>query len=176
RKHFEHRLAVVADDTEHLRRALRALGDGPAVLGEAGAVAPKVAFLFSGQGSQYAAMAKELYATEPVFREALDACAAELELGRPLLDILADPDPAVLRNTAITQPALFALEYALVQQWRAWGVEPHALLGHSVGEYVAACVAGVFSLSDGLRLITERGRLMQEHTREGVMAAVRADE
>src|SRR4029077_6364448 len=97
-----------------------------------------------------------------LFRELLDQCAeiARPHLERPLLEVMFEDDIA-LGQTAFTQPALFALEYALAQLWLRWGIQPSALLGHSIGELVAACVAGVFSLEDGLRLAIERGRLMQ---------------
>ena len=139
-----------------------------------------VAFLFPGQGAQHIGMAKEPYAEEPAFRDALDeAC----EILRPLLGLdLRDAlygggtggrglDGTSLDETALAQPALFAVEHALARLWMSWGVKPEAMLGHSVGEYVAACLAGVFSLEDALRLVAARGRLMQEQPR-GAMLAV----
>jgi acyl transferase domain-containing protein len=93
----------------------------------------------------------------------------------PLLEILFTDENDSIHQTQYTQPALFAFEYALAQTWRSWGIEPHAVLGHSVGEYVAACIAGVFTLEDGLRLIAERGRLMGACRNNGTMAAVFAD-
>ena len=150
-------------------------------------IVPGVVFMFTGQGSQYPGMGRELFETQPVFRRELEKCA---EILKPLLDksvlevLFADGGelkdesrpPHLLDETQYTQPALFALEYALAAMWRSWGVEPAAVLGHSVGEYVAACVAGVFSLEDGLRLIAERGRLMATLPAGGTMAAVFADE
>ena len=125
-------------------------------------------------------MGRELYATQPVFREALDRCDAVLRgaIGRSIIDVMQGDavDPALIDQTAFTQPALFAFEYALAEMWRAWGVEPAAVLGHSVGEYVAACVAGVFSPEDGLRLIAARARLMQALPPGGEMAAILAGE
>jgi acyl transferase domain-containing protein/acyl carrier protein len=140
----------------------------------------RVAFLFTGQGAQYAGMAKSLYDQEPVFRRSLDECAALLgtSLERSLLDVIfgSDGQASVLDETAYTQPALFAVEYALAQLWRAWGVAPDMVMGHSVGELVAACVAGVMPLDAALALIAERGRLMQTLPAGGAMAAIFASE
>ncbi len=128
-----------------------------------------VRFLFPGQGSQYVHMTRDLYEAEPTFRRHMDRC---LRLFAPLLDIdlkrvlypsAHEQQSAIkaLDRTSIAQPALFAVEYALAQMWMEWGIQPQAMLGHSVGEYVAACVAGVFSEQDAARLIAIRGRLMQ---------------
>lgn len=128
-----------------------------------------VAFMFPGQGAQHVNMGKELYDSEPRFREVVDHCCELLKphLGVDIREILY-PDHAdiessqeKLKQTAITQPALFVIEYALAKLWMSWGVRPQAMIGHSIGEYVAACLAGVFSLEDGLVLVAERGRLMQ---------------
>ncbi|MEU5221040.1 type I polyketide synthase, partial [Streptomyces sp. NPDC020807] len=180
RDHFEHRRAVVASSPAELAEQLTS-GGGRTGFVPAHRPAPGVAFLFTGQGSQYAGMAQELYASEPVFRQAVDRCAEVLDrhLERPLLSVLhpADAsDDGVLDRTAYTQPALFAVEYALTELWRSWGVTPDVVLGHSVGGLVAACVAGVFSLDDALLLIAERGRLMQGLDGGGVMVSLRADE
>jgi len=185
RSHFSHRLAVVAASSAEARAALEAfsagqetarLSRGPAL----GPSRPKVVFLFTGQGSQYTGMGRMLYETQPTFRAALERCDELLRphLDRRLLSVLypGDGEASPLDQTAYTQPALFALEWSLAELWRSWGIEPALVLGHSVGEYVAACVAGVFSLEDGLKLIAERGRLMQSLPRGGEMAAVMADE
>ncbi len=185
RSHFEHRLAVVAASTEHLREHLTAYANGEAAAGIAlGEVRynnrPRVAFLFTGQGAQYPGMGRLLYDTQPTFRAALDRCAEILRpiLERPLLSVIYPerPDDPLLNETAYTQPALFSLEYALAELWRSWGIQPDAVMGHSVGEVVAACVAGVFNLEDGLTLIAERARLMQSLPHDGMMAAIFADE
>ncbi|MCI0398896.1 MAG: type I polyketide synthase, partial [Chloroflexi bacterium] len=182
RAHFAHRLAIAAGAPGELEEALAAFvagSDGAALTGQTPAgQQPKVAFLFTGQGAQYAGMGRELYATSPTFRTALDECAALLagELEAPLLEVLFGDQGALLDETAYTQPALFALEYALAQLWQSWGVTPDLVLGHSVGEYVAAVVAGVFSLADGLKLISARSRLMQGLAEPGEMAAVWASE
>ncbi|HEX6270322.1 MAG TPA: amino acid adenylation domain-containing protein [Anaerolineales bacterium] len=183
RSHFEHRLAIQAGSTRELKAELDAFisnSESPNTsIGQVGpGRKPKIAFLFTGQGSQYLGMGLQLYETQPVFRTALDRCAEILKpiLGRSLLEIIYPSDGSTeLDQTTYTQPALFALECALAEMWRSWGIEPQAVLGHSVGEYVAAYVAGVFSLEDGLRLIAERARLMGALPRNGGMAAVFAD-
>ncbi len=184
RSHFEHRLAVVADSNIQLQERLLAFADSKEAIGIVsghidGKKRPKIAFLFTGQGSQYVDMGRQLYETQPIFRQALELCDKILHpyLGTSLLKIIypnTKSKDSELDKTAYTQPALFALEYALCQLWKSWGVEPAAVMGHSVGEYVAACVAGVFSLEDGLKLIAERARLMQGLPENGEMVVVMA--
>lgn len=182
RARLAHRAYVVTRSREHLAAQLEAFADGaPHEVVSARArthAAPRIAFLFTGQGSQYPGMGGVMYETQPAFRAAFDACAtiADPLLGtslRALLDGAAVSGD--LDRTRFTQPALFALEYALTEMWRSWGIEPEAVIGHSIGEYAAACAAGVFGLEDGLRLVIERGRLIDELP-EGAMAIVHASE
>jgi acyl transferase domain-containing protein/acyl-CoA synthetase (AMP-forming)/AMP-acid ligase II len=183
RSRFPHRCAISGQNKkqvqERLAKFLVGAPDGGVFSGHKfSGDSPRVAFLFTGQGAQYASMARELYEHSGAFRLALDACDAILGplLTQPLLRVLYGPDASsLLDETEFTQPALFAVEYALAQLLLRWGIRPAAVLGHSVGEYVAACLAGVFTLDDGLRLIAVRARLMQELPRDAMMAAVFAD-
>lgn len=200
RSHHAHRLGVVAATPTEMAAKLTAFHSGATDAVTHGVITqwrkPKIAFLFTGQGAQYVDMGRQLYATQPVFRQALDQCDALLRplLGLSILQVLYSEDrgqrtedrglsledeldgarPALLDQTTYTQPALFALEYALAQVWLSWGVQPDWVMGHSVGEYVAACIAGVFSLEDGLKLIAARGRLMGALPQEGKMVVVAA--
>lgn len=188
RSHFSERLAIVADTLPELTARLRDAAQGAANLdvrrGSSAGTRRKLAFLFTGQGAQTVGMGRELFEREPVFSAAMKACGdiVDAHLPRPLLSVVypgpgAEPEAAALLNqTLYTQPALFAFEYALAALWRSWGIEPAAVMGHSVGEYVAACVAGALSLEDALVLITHRARLMQELPANGSMLAVFAPE
>lgn len=184
RRHFNNRVSILASSTKELLQKLAAFTSSEETPGiiypQSGATtAPKIAFLFTGQGSQYINMGRQLYETQSTFRKILDECSEILSpyLEKPLLEVIypqteKSSNSNLIDETAYTQPALFALEYALYQLWKSWGIEPTAVLGHSVGEYVAACVCGVFSLSDGLKLIATRGRLMQSLPQEGEMLAI----
>ncbi|WP_158616955.1 type I polyketide synthase [Corallococcus exercitus] len=163
----EHRRAVVVKDVADAKAALR---DARRLLGGSGLNTRRpVVFLFSGQGSQYVDMGRGLYEQEPTFRTEVDACAEKLKphLGLDLRTVLYPPADGrekateQLKQTSLTQPALFVIEYALAKLWASWGVTPQAMVGHSIGEYVAACLSGVFSLDDALALVATRGRLMQ---------------
>jgi acyl transferase domain-containing protein/NAD(P)-dependent dehydrogenase (short-subunit alcohol dehydrogenase family) len=183
REHFGYRAAVVAASLAELGDKARALVADPDAAGTPRGHAesdrpPRIAFLFTGQGAQYAGMGRVLYDTQPTFRAAIDVCAELLRprLDRPLLSLLAPESGSLLDQTGYTQPVMFAIEYALATLWRSWGIEPAGVMGHSVGEFAAACIAGVFSLKDGLRLIAERARLMQSLPPSGLMAAVFASE
>ncbi|MCP4105682.1 MAG: type I polyketide synthase, partial [Desulfobacteraceae bacterium] len=184
RSHFDYRLAAVSESAAQLCHKLESFARGENVIGLAqnninSKKHPGTAFLFTGQGSQYPNMGKQLYKTQPVFRNALDKCSEILEsyMDIPLPEILwSDSCTSKINETAYTQPALFALEYALFQLWKSWGIVPDMVMGHSVGEYTAACVAGVFSLEHGLKMISMRGSLMQQLPKNGSMAAIFAPE
>ncbi|MCX4243039.1 non-ribosomal peptide synthase/polyketide synthase [Paraliomyxa miuraensis] len=185
RTHFDQRLALVTGDRDHLTGALRALADGdgrqrrPVAGGASSRSARRIGFLFTGQGSQYPGMGRELYETQPVFADVLNRCDALLRgrLEHSLLEVMfAEPSRAVsFHETAYTQMALFGLQAGLAALWRSWGVQPEVMLGHSFGELAAAHEAGVFSLEDALTLIYERGRLMESLPDGGAMAAVCAE-
>jgi non-ribosomal peptide synthase protein (TIGR01720 family) len=169
RKRFEHRRIVVCRDTKEAAAALAALSPDRVFSRLQEPVHRPLFFMFPGQGSQYPGMAAGLYQSEAVFRREMDGCLERLQQRhglqlRPLL-FPAHPEDAELARqldqTALTQPAIFAVEYALARLLMSWGLAPEAMIGHSVGEYVAACLAGVFSPEDALDLVAERGRLMQ---------------
>jgi len=179
RVHFDERLALVGGNRRELLEQLKAWQLGE-ITPPVSLVRGDIGLLFTGQGSQYVGMGQQLYASQPTFRKTLDHCAEILNsyLDKPLESIIypVEGEDSLLHQTAYTQPALFALEYALYQLWRSWGIQPAAVMGHSVGEYVAACVAGVFSLEDGLKLIAMRGKLMQQLPTGGEMFSLQASE
>jgi phthiocerol/phenolphthiocerol synthesis type-I polyketide synthase E len=173
RQGFAHRRTVTATTAAEAVARLRASKD-PRVFSAAheGGARP-VAFLFSGQGSQYPGMGEALYRQESAYRDAVDRCAAHLSdrMGCDIREILFGDRGSEIHETRFTQPALFVTEYALACLWQQWGVIPKAMLGHSIGEYVAAHLAAVMSLEDALALVATRGRLMQACL-PGAMAAV----
>jgi phthiocerol/phenolphthiocerol synthesis type-I polyketide synthase E len=170
RREFAHRRAVTARTSAEAAAGLR----DPRVVARVHSGGPRpVAFLFSGQGSQHPGMGRALYLEEPAYRQAVDSCAEYLSehVGSDIRDVLFATDGEQINETRFAQPALFVTEYALACLWREWGVAPKAMIGHSIGEYVAAHLAGVMSLTDALSIVAKRGRLMQA-CRPGAMAAV----
>ena len=177
RSHLEHRLTVKAADAAAARLALAAFTAGrseAAVQVGQRHRRPRIAFLFTGQGAGSPAVGCELYATQPVFRQAIDRCQELVGLELPLRRVLCGQETSDDQETV--QPALFALSFALTELWRSWGVIPDAVLGHSLGEHAAACVAGACDLAGGLRLVAERGRLVGSLEAPGRMASVLAGE
>jgi acyl transferase domain-containing protein len=195
RKVFAHRRMVVCRDADDAIEALERLEPQRVFSTAQERHDRPVAFMFTGQGSQYAGMARGLYETEPTFRAHVDACC---ELLKSHLDVdlraviypdelrvesresrgegLKPIDHGSLNQTWLTQPALFVVEYALAKLWMEWGVEPRAMIGHSIGEYVAACLAGVFSLEDAMALVATRGRLMQQLPSGAMLSVALAEE
>lgn len=175
---FAHRRAVLCRNAEEAARSLRDAASKTVYTGHA-ASKPEIAFLFPGQGSQFPNMARGLYESEPVFRGQVDSCADFLKphLGLDLRSLLFPPAEneaaagAQLAQTWITQPALFIIEFALAKLWMAWGIQPCAMIGHSIGEFVAACLAGVLSPEEALAAVAARGRLMQSLPNGAMLAA-----
>ncbi|MEZ4727505.1 MAG: type I polyketide synthase [Caldilineaceae bacterium] len=203
RSHFEQRLTVTADSVAQIQEALTAFANQQPTLGvQTGYVAghqapPQVAFLFTGQGAQYVNMGRDLYDTQPLFRQIVDQCDALLQpyLPQSLVSVLYPAEKktagrgqraedsggeaggggvGLLDQMVYAQPATFVIEYALAKLWQSWGIEPTVVIGHSLGEFAAACFAGVFGLEDGLKLVAARGRLLQSLPPDGEMAAVMA--
>lgn len=183
RREHEHRRVVVCRDHTSAIAALRGRDRSRSWTARAYSKPPAVVFMFPGQGTQYPGMGRELYDTEPVYRDAVDRCAVHLSplIGRDLRTLLF-PAPGLesqcadeLKHTSLTQPALFVTGYALARLLVSRGVEPDAMIGHSIGELTAACVSGALTLEDALTLVAERGRLMED-TPEGAMLAVSLDE
>jgi amino acid adenylation domain-containing protein len=183
RRRFAHRRVLVAPDTPAAIAALR--GESPDKVQDRHEplAAPAVHFLFPGQGTQHVGMGAELYAHQAEFRRAFDRCADLLtpHIGVDLRTFLEAADGSVaeqqerLRDTSVAQPAIFAIEYALARLWMSWGIEPKAMVGHSIGEFAAATVAGIFALEDVLAIVAARGRLMAS-VAPGGMLSVRLSE
>lgn len=176
RGEFPRRGFVVADSSEEAARALESITDKSI---SARKNAPEIVFMFPGQGSQYVNMGRDLYKKYSVFRNVVDSCASILEpkLGFDIRDVIypassemEEESARQLRETWITQPAMFIVEYAMARLWMDWGVEPTRMIGHSIGEYTAACLAGVFSLEDCLGLLVSRGRFMRDLPGGSMMA------
>lgn len=176
RARWPYRLAITAESVGEARQRLRSVDFSRISLEES----PKIACLFAGQGTRLAGAGYELYRTQPSFRQTLDRCSkifADL-FARSLADVLYSENGGekLLQDNGYSQAALFAIECALFEMWRSWGIEPCALMGYSLGEYAAAATAGVFSLEDGVKLVASRGRLIQSLTPDGKMVAVWGDE
>lgn len=181
RSHFEHRLSVVGGTKEELAASLESYlrGEAPSSVtqGKATPARAKVVFVFSGQGSQWVGMGKKLYDEESSFRSVIDSCDALLmgRLGWSLLDELEAPESmSRINETQVAQPLIFAIQIALVELLRSWGIAPDAVIGHSVGEIAAAHIAGILSLDEAIRLVAIRGRIMQKATGLGKMVSVAA--
>ena len=179
RRSFDQRRVIICRDAQDALAAIEGPDSKRVITQAAGSQPGPVAFLFPGQGTQYVQMGRELYQAEPHFRQTVDTCSEllaphlGLDLRRALYPRDGEGEAAAerLNQTSLAQPALFVIQYALARLWMEWGIQPQAMLGHSVGEYTAACLAGLFSLADGLALIAARGRLMQSLP-EGAMLAV----
>ncbi|EEF58138.1 hybrid non-ribosomal peptide synthetase/type I polyketide synthase [Pedosphaera parvula] len=179
RRGFSHRRMLVCNDTKEAIKLLNEANAQKIIPSEVEPAAAKVVFMFPGQGAQRVNMALEIYQNEPAFRKEVDYCADVLKrhLGidiRQLLYPLAGQEEEAnqqLTKTLYAQPALFTISYALARLWQEWGMEPDEMIGHSVGEYVAACLAGVFSIEDVLWMLATRGKLMQNLSKGSMLAA-----
>jgi acyl transferase domain-containing protein/SAM-dependent methyltransferase len=178
RGHYNYRMAVVADAPAG---ASEMLGSDKTISGKKSGIPRKIAFLFTGQGAQYVNMGRQLFETEPVFRESIQKCDEIVTplIGESMLGLLYDETPSSqlkIDQTEFTQPLLFAIEYSLAQLWNKWGIEPEAVIGHSLGELVAATVSGMMTLDEALKLVCSRGQFMAEMCEQGSMAAVKLSE
>jgi acyl transferase domain-containing protein/NADPH:quinone reductase-like Zn-dependent oxidoreductase/phospholipid N-methyltransferase/acyl carrier protein len=180
RAQLPYRAVVSGATPAQMRTGLQQLADADHPITGPIRSSPKVAFLFTGQGAQFVGMGRDLYNRIPVFKATLDAASERLKdrLEVSLIDVMfgSAGDDSLLDQTRYTQPALFAIEYALYRVWQSWGIEPGLVIGHSIGEYAAACVAGILSFEDGLDLVAERGRLMNTLPAGGGMISVNAPE
>jgi phthiocerol/phenolphthiocerol synthesis type-I polyketide synthase E len=184
RKVFNHRCFLVSHDVNDAAKALETRDATRVISRVCNHMERSVVFMFPGQGSQHVNMGLELYQSELAFREHIDQCAEILKplLGMDLRSVLypqpgnKDMAAAKLGQTAIAQPAIFAIEYALAKLWMKWGVRPQRMIGHSVGEFAAACLSGVFSLEDALTLLSVRGRLMQQLPTGSMLAVAMSEQ
>ncbi len=180
RTHHNHRLSLVFHNREEIIERLEAFLQGESRAGLSCGYkqwnrCPKLVFVFSGQGAQWWGMGRELWHSEPIFRATLEQCNQVMRsyTSWSLIDeLMADESQSRLAETEIAQPVIFSLQVALAALWKSWGVEPSAVVGHSLGEVAAAHVAGVLSLEDAVRVVFHRSRLMQRGTGQGKMAAV----
>ena len=187
RAHFKHRLVADGDTTRSLAQTLAEYSAGDSSGAARAAVArsidaPRVAFIFAGTGNEFVGMGRQLFETEPAFRSAVERCDESVRdrFGVSLVSALyagsgSAGEGAPIGDERVAYPTLFAIEYALAALWRSWGVEPWAVTGHGIGEYVAACIAGALSLDDAIGLAAERGRLMDGVSTDGAMAIIFAD-
>jgi len=183
RDHFKQRLAFCATNKIELSRLIEEYISGGKNAGiyttpEKLKKTPKVAFVFSGQGSVYAGMAKDLYQSQPIFRKALDECSAIIEnftstaIVPGIFSDDSNKSQELLSKAQFSQASLFSIQYALCQLWISLGIKPSAVIGHSLGEYAAACIAGIFTLENALKLVIERGRLTDTLENNGSMAVI----
>ncbi|WP_414620779.1 beta-ketoacyl synthase N-terminal-like domain-containing protein [Calothrix sp. CCY 0018] len=183
RRDFDYRRVVICQDLDDAVKSLHSQDPQHILSHHRKPGHTQIIFMFSGQGSQYANMGRELYEVEPTFKEHVDTCAKILQphLGLDIRSLLYPKQEEIetaskqLQQTSLTQPALFVTEYALAQLFLSWGVRPEAMIGHSIGEYVAATIAGVFSLEDALKVVATRGQLMQQ-VPTGSMLAIKLPE